>query len=134
MSVKKHIEFEQIFEEVRTIAVVGLSDKIYRDSGRIGKYLKQEGYEVYGVHPALDKAFGITVYPHLQDVPGSIDLVNVFLRSDKLERIKDDVLAVKPKYVWLQLGIHNDDITRCWEEHGITVIEGYCIAVEHSCC
>lgn len=116
------------------VCVVGISDKPGRDSGRIALMLKQEGYHVTGVHPTLREFAGIKVYPSLQEVPGDIDIVDVFMNSKRIPEIIDNVLAVKPKALWLQLGIRNDEAVAPVQEAGIITIQDLCIAIEYRYC
>lgn len=123
-------DFCSVLKEVKTIAVVGISDKPYRDSGAIAELLQRKGFRVSGVHPSLKEVNDITVYPSLCDIPHTIDLVNVFLNRDKLPDIQQDIIAIKPKYVWLQWGVANESVINALEMEGIGVISNYCIAIE----
>ncbi|MCU7499615.1 MAG: CoA-binding protein [Bacteroidota bacterium] len=123
-----------ILKESKTIAVVGISNKPGRDSGRIAQYLQQEGYNVVGVNPMQKEFSGITVYPTLKDVPFKIDIVDVFRRSEAIAEIIPDVLEVKPRVLWLQLGIRNDEAVAPAIEAGIETIQDKCILVEHRFC
>lgn len=122
---------ENILKNTRTIAVVGISDKPDRDSGRIAVFLRDRGYDVVGVHPILTDVFGIRVYKSLRDIPHLIDLVDVFMGSQRVGSITPDLLVIKPRVVWYQLGIRNDEEAAKLEEAGIQVIQDHCIAVEH---
>lgn len=124
----------EIFKEIKSIAVVGISDKIDRDSGRIASFLKEKGFDVVGVHPTLNEVFNIKVYKSLKDIPLKIDLVNVFLSSDKIPFIVNDIKEIKPKYLWLQLGIRNDEAVKQLIKDGIYVIQNACIAVVYRNC
>ncbi|MCE1187716.1 MAG: CoA-binding protein [Ignavibacteria bacterium] len=124
------MNFNQIFQQSKVIAVVGISDKPNRDSGRIAVMLQQRGFTVYGIHPILNNVFGIPVYPSLKDIPESIDIIDLFLSGDKLPSIQDDIIAAHPPVVWFQLGVHNDSVKTALQAKGISVIEDYCIAVE----
>jgi len=120
----------KILKESKTVAVVGISDKVERDSGRIADLLKRRGYNVVGVHPKLKEVFGIPVYASLRDIPQTVDLVDVFLSSDKIPNIMEDVLAIKPKYLWFQLGIWNDEAASLAEQNNIPTIQNKCVAIE----
>ncbi len=122
---------KEILVDAQTIAVVGISDKPDRDSGRIALFLKDRGYEVVGVHPSLESVFGIPVYKSLDDIPHSIDLVDVFLSSDKVASISESILKMNPKYVWYQLGVRNDEAAEFLTKKGIQVIQDRCIAIEY---
>jgi predicted CoA-binding protein len=127
-------EYCNIFKEIKHIAVVGISDKPYRDSLKIANFLKGKGYYIYGVHPQLKEVDGITVYKKLFEIPGQIDLVDVFVNSKRIEEIIQDLILCKPKYVWFQLGIKNDSAVAALENEGIKVIEGKCIKIEYQRC
>lgn len=105
-----------------------------RDSGRIAELLKRKGYNVVGVHPTLKEVFGIPVYASLKDIPHKIDLVDVFLSSDKVPMIMNDVLAIKPKYLWFQLGVINDEAASLAEQNGISTVQNRCVAIELNLC
>jgi len=127
-------DYCKILKEIKNIAVVGISDKPYRDSSRIALFLKESGYNVYGVHPKLKEVNGIPVYSKIFEIPAEIDLVNVFINSKKVEEIFPDILLCKPKYVWFQLGIKNDSVASHLEKEGIKVIQDKCILIEHKRC
>lgn len=128
------MEICELLKSTKHICVVGISDKPERDSGRIALMLKKEGYHVTGIHPTLTEFGGIKVYPSLTDVPGDIDIVDVFMNSSRIPQIIDDVLAVKPKTLWLQLGIRNDEAVAPVMDAGINVIQDRCIAIEYRFC
>lgn len=122
---------KEILSDTKTIAVIGISDKPNRDSGSIAKFLLDKGYNVVGVHPTLKDVFGIKVYKSLDEIPHKIDLVNVFLASDKIPEIIPSVEKISPKYLWLQLGVRNDNAVKSLIEKGVEVIQDKCIGVEY---
>lgn len=122
---------KEILSDTKTIAVIGISDKPNRDSGSIAKFLLDKGYNVVGVHPTLKDVFGIKVYKSLDEIPHKIDLVNVFLASEKIPEIIPSVEKISPKYLWLQLGVRNDNAVKLLIEKGVEVIQDKCIAVEY---
>jgi len=124
----------EILKESKTIAVVGISNKPGRDSGKIALYLKEEGYNVVGVNPVIKDFPGIKVYPTLKEVPFNIDIVDVFRRSDAIPELIPDVMEVKPRVLWLQLGIRNDEAVAPALEAGIETVQDKCILVEHRFC
>jgi hypothetical protein len=124
----------EILKESKTIAVFGISNKPGRDSGRIALFLKDKGYNVIGVNPVQKDFEGIKVYKSLTDIDQIIDIVDVFRRSDSIPDLIPDVLAVKPKVLWLQLGIRNDAAIKPAEDAGIQVIQDKCIAIEYNFC
>ena len=85
----------RLLERVRRIAVVGLSPKPHRDSHRVARYLLERGYEIVPVYPREEQILGQKVYRRVQDVPGPVDLVDVFRRSEELPEAIDDALAAR---------------------------------------
>ncbi|MGE5456975.1 MAG: CoA-binding protein [Methanococcaceae archaeon] len=124
----------EILKQSKNIAVIGLSDKPGRDSRKIARFLKNNGYNVVGVNPSVKQVDGITVYPSLKDVPFDIDIVDVFRRSELIDEIIPDVLSVKPKVLWLQLGIQNDEAVAPVIRSGIQTIQNKCILIEYNHC
>ena len=124
----------EILKETKTIAVVGISNKPGRDSGRIALFLKDRGYNVIGVHPVQKDFEGIKIYQKLTDIEQDIDIVDVFRNSNSIPGLIPDVLIKKPKVLWLQLGIRNDEAVKPAEEEGIQVIQDKCIAIEYNFC
>jgi predicted CoA-binding protein len=124
----------EILKESKTIAVVGISNKPGRDSGRIALFLKKRGYNVIGVSPVQKDYEGIKVYQKLTDIEQDIDIVDVFRNSNSIPDLIPDVLIKKPKVLWLQLGIRNDEAVKPAEEEGIQVIQDKCIAIEYNFC
>ena len=124
----------EILKEAKTIAVVGISNKPERDSGRIALFLKDRGYNIIGVNPVQKDFEGIKIYQKLTDIEQDIDIVDVFRNSNSISGLIPDVLIKKPKVLWLQLGIRNDEAVKPAEEEGIQVIKDKCIAIEYNFC
>ena len=124
----------EILKEAKTIAVVGISNKPERDSGRIAVFLKNRGYNVIGVNPFQKDFEGIKIYEKLTDIKQDIDIVDVFRNSNSIPDLIPDVLIKKPKVLWLQLGIRNDEAVKPAEIEGIQVIQDKCIAIEYNFC
>ena len=120
-----------ILGDARTIAVVGLSSKPWRDSFRIAKYLQDHGYRIVPVNPKETEVLGEQAYPSLLDVPFPSDAVDVFRRSEHTPDIARQAVAVGAKVLWLQLDIVNDEARTIAEEAGLDVVMGVCIMVEH---
>ncbi len=124
----------EILKESKTIAVVGISSKPDRDSGRIALFLKSKGYEVVGVHPTQKDFDGIKVYRNLKEIEFPIDIVDVFRNSASIPQLIPDVLEVRPKVLWLQKGIRNDEAVKPATDAGIEVIQNECTAMEYNLC
>jgi len=117
----------------RRIAIVGLSPKPDRPSHGVAAYLQRVGYEIVPVHPGLGVTLGQTVYPDLRSAAatGPLDIVDIFRRSEYIPTLLDDLLAVRPRLVWMQLGIDHPETVRRLEEAGIDVVTNRCLAVDH---
>lgn len=117
----------------KTIAVVGLDDRPERTAYRIASYLQSQGYRVIPVPKQkwVDETMGEKAYRSVQDIPGKVDLVDVFVRSEQTDEVIDDAIAAGAGAVWLQSGITNDDgITRALEA-GLAATQDRCTMVEH---
>ncbi len=126
----------EILEDAETIAVVGISSNPDKTSRNIARYLHSVGYNVIGINPNCSEPEleSIKIYNKLQDVPGKIDIVDVFRKSDDVDDLIEDILAVKPKTLWLQLGIVNEDAMQAARNAGIKAIQDRCIYIEHKNC
>ena len=124
----------EILKESKTIAVVGISSKPGRDSGMIALRMKKAGYDVVGVHPVQADFEGIKVYRSLEEIDRPIDIVDVFRNSKSIPEIIPGILKLKPKVLWLQLGVQNDEAVKPVIEAGIEVVQNACIAIEYNNC
>ena len=113
------------------IAIVGLSDDPGRPSYQIGSYLKSQGYEIVPVNPTQTTVMGLKSYPSLKDVPGEVDVVNVFRRPEFCADVARDAIAIGAKGLWLQSGVRNDDARTLAQAAGIDFVQDRCIMVEH---
>lgn len=120
----------ELLEKSKVIAVVGMSDRQFRDSYRIGEFLINQGYTVYPVNPQVDSVLGLKSYPDLKSVPERIDIVDVFRNPDYAREIVEEAIAVKAKSVWFQLGAEEEEAEQRARDAGLEVISGLCIAVE----
>ncbi len=127
-------EICEILKEAGSIAVVGFSSYHSKVSRTIADYLMNKGYKVVGINPNFSGQSDIPVYSTLSDVPFQIDIVDVFMKSELIMKIIPEVLKIKPKVLWLQLGIKNNSAAKAASEEGITVIQDQCIAVNHRNC
>ncbi|WP_086347615.1 CoA-binding protein [Candidatus Enterococcus clewellii] len=127
---------EQIFSYLRTakrIAVVGLSNKEERTSYKIAQLLQDEGYEIIPVNPVLagQEILGEKVYPDLMAVPGKIDIVDVFRRSEFLPEVAEEFLQTDATVFWAQLGLESEEaaeLLKNADRHDI--IMNRCIKIE----
>lgn len=121
-----------LLEGARRIAVVGLSPKPHRDSNRIGRYLLERGYDVIPVYPREETILGRRVYRRVQEVPGVIDIVDVFRRSEELAGVTDDALAARALALWFQLDCVDEASAARATQAGLTVVMDRCIMVDHA--
>jgi predicted CoA-binding protein len=131
---------DEMLRTAKTIAVVGMSDKTWRASHNIGRYLAANGYQVFPVNPALTQILGQPCYPDLdaaqtaarQQTGSGIDLVDVFRSSEHVPPIVDDVIRLGIPYIWLQDEvIHEEAIARA-RAAGVKCIQDDCIFREHA--
>jgi predicted CoA-binding protein len=117
--------------KAKRIVIVGMSDDPSRPSHGIGGYLVAHGYEVIPVNPNHDQVLGQKCYARLSDVPGEIDLVNVFRRPQFCADVTREAIEAGAKGVWLQAGIRNEEARTMAEEAGVDFVQDRCIMVEH---
>jgi predicted CoA-binding protein len=125
-------EIRRLLETARRIAVVGLSPKPWRDSNGIAHFLMDRGYEVVPVYPREEEILGQRVYRRVQDIPGGVDLVDVFRRSEGLPGVVDDALAAHAPAIWFQLGCVHEEAAERAVTAGALVVMDRCIRVEHA--
>jgi len=118
-----------------TIAVLGIHHEPEKAAFYVPEYLHDEGYRILGVNPTFvgQELFGEPVRATLAEIAEPVDLVDVFRRPDAIPAHVDDILAMRPrpKVVWFQLGIRNDDAAKILEAAGITVVQNRCTLADH---
>jgi predicted CoA-binding protein len=123
---------KKILQEAKTIAVVGLSPKQYRTSHIVTKYLKEHNYKIIPVYPREDEILGEKVYRDITEIKEKVDLVLIFRRSEEVLPIVKQAIKIKPKYIWMQLGIENKEAEELARKNGIQVVSNKCMKIEHS--
>ena len=119
--------------ELKNIAVVGMSNTEGRPANFVPKYLIENGYNVIPVNPTTTEILGRKTYPKVSDVPGQVDIIDVFRRLEDVPPVVDDAIKKKGiKVIWMQSGIYNKDAERKAKENGIDVVYNRCMKVEHS--
>ena len=124
-----------VIRDTRTIAVLGMKPDSHADQPAhyVPAHMVAAGYEVIPVpvyYPEVTEILGKKVYRKLTEIGRPTDMVNVFRRSKDIDQHVDDILAVKPKSVWFQLGIRNEEAARRFAEAGIKVVQDRCLMVE----
>lgn len=134
--VSSDAEIGAIWREVKRIAVLGM--KTEAQAGQpafyVPEYLASAGYDIIPVpvyFPDVTTILGKHVYRKVADVPGGVDMVNVFRRSQDVPPHLDDILAARPKVVWMQSGIRNEQAAEALARAGIRVVQDRCAMVEH---
>jgi hypothetical protein len=123
---------QKILQESRVIAVVGLSRADDRPSHEVARYLQEEGYRIIPVSPNLrGMVLGEQAYPDLLSIPGSVDVVDIFRRSEDVPPVIEQAIRIGAKAVWMQLGIMNEEAAEMACAAGLNVIMNHCIMVEH---
>jgi len=122
---------KEILTNCNTIAVVGISSDAARASNRVARYLMEQGYQVIPVNPKESSVLGKTCYPNLKAVPGKVDAVNVFRRSEDVEPIVDQAIEIGAGAIWMQEGITNETAAQKARQAGLKVVQDRCIMKEH---
>lgn len=131
MPVTDDEELRSILEYER-VAVVGCSSTPGKDAHAIPSYLDRHGYEIVPVNPYADEILGKKAYDSLADVPGEIDIVEVFRPSEEVSDIVDAALEREDvKVIWLQPGIHDDEAVERAEQAGKKVVQDRCMKPEN---
>ena len=128
---KQNQQVRELLDEARTIAVVGLSAKPDRPSFQVACYMQEQGYRIIPVNPGLKECLGEKAYNSLKDIPGPVDIVDIFRRSEDVPPVVEDAVAIKAKAVWMQSGIINQKAAAMAESAGLKVVMDRCIMVEH---
>lgn len=131
VSVPKGDPITALLERVHTIAVVGLSDNPLRPSHGVAAYMQSQGYRIIPVNPRIGESLGERSYPSLLDVPGAVDLVNVFRRPEHVGEIVEQAIKLKIPGIWLQEDIINERAAERARQAGMFVVMDRCILKEH---
>jgi hypothetical protein len=122
---------EKILNFSRVVAVVGLSSKAERPSYKVASYLKEQGYKIIPVNPTEKEIFGELCYPDLASIPESVDVVEVFRRSEEVPPIVEEAIRMGAKAVWMQEGVINEKAAARAREAGLMVVMDKCMGKEH---
>ena len=113
---------DEQLQNSKTIAVVGLSGGPDRISYRVTRYMQEQGYRIIPVNPMIEEVLGEKSYPDLKSVPVSIDMVNIFRRSELVAPVVEQAIEIGVKYIWMQDGVVNPEWATKAEAAGIPVI------------
>jgi predicted CoA-binding protein len=124
-----------MLRQTKTIAVLGIKPETHADQAAhyVAAHMAAAGYDIIPVpvyYPEVTEILGKKVFRKLTEIGRSIDMVNVFRRPGDIPPHVDEILAAKPKFVWFQLGIRNDEAAQKLAEAGIKVVQDRCLMVE----
>jgi predicted CoA-binding protein len=129
-------QIRQLLAQTKTIAVLGIKTEAQSNQPAfyVPSYLQNAGFKIIPVpvyYPEVTEILGEAVYRTLVAIPFDVDMVNVFRRSPDIPPHVDDIIAKKPKSVWLQLGIYHNEVAQQLAEAGIKVVQDRCLMVDH---
>ncbi|RXJ68942.1 CoA-binding protein [Halarcobacter ebronensis] len=125
-------EIKEIFDNTKTIAIIGLSPDETKASNMVGKYLKNAGFKIVPVYPKEDEILGEKVYRSLDEIPFKVDMVDIFRKPDVIGLVVD--AAIKRgdiDTIWTQLGLVNNEAAKKAIEAGMKVVQNKCTKIEH---
>jgi predicted CoA-binding protein len=129
-------QISELLADTKTIAVLGIktADQSSQPAFYVPQYMASAGFEIIPVpvyYPEATEILGKKVYRSLAEIPFEIDLVNIFRRSADVAKHTADILAKRPKAIWMQSGIYNDEVAETLAKEGIKVVQSACLMVEH---
>ena len=120
-----------ILRSVKTIAVVGLSSKRMRPSYSVSEYMQRAGYRIIPVNPAETEVLGEKAYPDLDSIPVTVDLVNIFRRSELVPPVVDAAIRIGAKAIWMQEDVADEEAAEKARAAGLMVVMDRCVLKEH---
>ena len=125
-------EMKEIFESIKTIAILGLSPDESKASNMVAKYLQNAGYKIVPVYPKGEVILGEKVYRSLAEIPFKIDMVDIFRKPAAFDAVADACIKRGDIDVfWGQLGLVNNDAAQKAKDAGMKVVQNYCTKLEH---
>ncbi|MBI3662772.1 MAG: CoA-binding protein [Acidobacteria bacterium] len=121
----------EILKASKVIAVVGLSSRRQRPSYGVAEYLQQAGYRIVPVNPHETEVLGEKCYARLEDIPGAVDIVDVFRRPEFVPEIVESAIRIGAKAVWMQEGVVHEVAAERARQAGIAIVMDSCILKEH---
>ncbi len=121
-----------ILLKYKKIAVVGLSPKPWRPSHSVAAYLKDAGYTIFPVNPGQEQILGQKCYSALSEIPETIEVVDIFRRSELILPIVQEAISIGAKVIWMQSGIINEQAAKQALEAGLEVVMDACMKIEHA--
>lgn len=125
-------EIKEIFENTKTIAIIGLSPNEEKASNMVAKYLQNAGFTIVPVYPKEDEILGQKVYRSLKEIPFKVDMIDIFRKPDVIALVIDEAIERGDiDCVWTQLGLVNNDAAEKALEKGMKVVQNKCTKIEH---
>ncbi len=129
-------DIKELLGNTKTIAVLGIKPESRSGQAAyyVPKYMQDTGHKIIPVpvyYPDITEILGEKVQRDMTQIDGEVDMLNVFRRSQDIPQHTEDILKLKPKSVWIQLGIRNDEVAEKLAENGIKVVQDACLLVEH---
>jgi len=121
---------DAILSGSKTVAVVGISDKPDRPSHVVAKYLQERGYRVIPVNPLVTEVLGEKAYRSLAEIPGPVDLVDVFRKSADIPPIAQEAVRIGARFFWMQEGVESDRAREILDAAGIPCVMDRCVKKE----
>jgi len=131
MLITTDTDLKRLFETVRTIAVVGCSPRPERAGHYVARYLQELGYRIIPVNPGQSEILGEKCYASLRDIPEPVDMVDCFRRAEDIPPVVEDAIAIGAKFVWMQLGIVNEEAALRAIDAGIEVVMDRCPKIDY---
>lgn len=130
MGMAEEAAITELLNSAKTVAVVGLSSKPYRASYGVAETLQSSGYRIFPVNPNESEVLGEKCYARLEEIPGKIDIVDIFRRSEFVAEIVDEAIRIGARAVWMQEGVEDEASAERARRAGLFVMMDRCIAKE----
>lgn len=126
-------QMKEIFDNTKTIAIIGCSPNTEKASNRVAAYLKNAGFKIVPVYPKEDEILGEKVYRSLKEIPFKVDMVDIFRKPDVIGMVVDAAIERGDvDCVWTQLGLVNNEAAQKAVEAGMKVVQNHCTKIEHA--
>ncbi len=123
---------KEVLRTSKVIAMVGLSSDEQKPSNVVARYMKGKGYRVIPVNPGEESILGEKSYPSLADVPDHVDIVDIFMRAERVLPVVEQAVNLHPKVIWLQMGIRSDEAKSVSDKNNIMFVMDKCVKQEHA--
>jgi len=123
-------EIKEIFS-LKNVAVIGMSKHPHKAAHFVPKYLSEQGYNIIPINPTTNEILNKKSYQSVSEIDQPIDIVDVFRPSDQVLPVVEEAIKMKPKVIWLQQGIHNEEAEELARKQGIKVVFNRCMLAEH---